>query len=145
MNIEELAKDQERIKQPAKKKGYDDVEISDLSDLDDEKKQSKRKDVKVDKKKNPKDPKEGKPKTLKKEVKEKQHTAHGPAPAEPKAPGAVEADAAAGKGHTPQGEEEKNNEKPANVVVIPKFNAPTQSTTTISEKEKVKKGCCALM
>lgn len=124
MNIEELAKDQERIKQPAKKKGYDDVEISDLSDLDDEKKQSKRKDVKVDKKK---------------------HTAHGPAPADPKAPGAVEADAAAGKGHTPQGEEEKNNEKPANVVVIPKFNAPTQSTTTISEKEKVKKGCCALM
>ncbi|WKX99285.1 hypothetical protein Q1695_014287 [Nippostrongylus brasiliensis] len=54
MNIEELAKDQEKGKKPAKKKGYDDVEISDLSDGDDEKKDksatlstgSKRKDVK---------------------------------------------------------------------------------------------------
>ncbi|EYB86031.1 hypothetical protein Y032_0286g1385 [Ancylostoma ceylanicum] len=46
MNIEDLAKDTNKAKQPAKKKGYDDVDISDLSEEDDDKKTPKKKDVK---------------------------------------------------------------------------------------------------
>ncbi|VDM76091.1 unnamed protein product [Strongylus vulgaris] len=44
MNIEELAKETDKAKTPAKKKGYDDVEISDLSDEDEKK--SKKLDLK---------------------------------------------------------------------------------------------------
>ncbi|WKX99284.1 hypothetical protein Q1695_014287 [Nippostrongylus brasiliensis] len=131
MNIEELAKDQEKGKKPAKKKGYDDVEISDLSDGDDEKKDktgSKRKDVKP----GGKTTKTVKPKTLKKDVKEEKKGPPGRAPAA----GAPAPD----ENMVPQ----RNDEPPPqNVAPLPRHANPSMATT--SEKDKQKQGCCVLM
>ncbi|KAL6731798.1 hypothetical protein Aduo_002627 [Ancylostoma duodenale] len=131
MNIEDLAKDTERAKEPAKKKGYDDVEISDLSGEDEHSKKSKMKDVKKAKKS------EIKTKTEKKEKKENEKKQVPPISSEtfynvnnreiqPKTAKSEEVQQKTPVSKTIEKTEEKTHEdqKPANVMTIPKYQAP---------------------
>ncbi|RCN32361.1 hypothetical protein ANCCAN_21839 [Ancylostoma caninum] len=116
MNIEDLAKDTEKAKEPAKKKGYDDVEISDLSGEDEQSKKSKIKDVKKTKKSETE--KKEKPKTEKKEKKESEKK-------QPKTAKSEEVQQKTPVFKTIEKTEEKTHEdqKPSNVMTIPKYQA----------------------
>ncbi|EPB76854.1 hypothetical protein ANCCEY_04066 [Ancylostoma ceylanicum] len=121
MNIEDLAKDTDKAKEPAKKKGYDDVEISDLSGEDDDNKKSKVKKLKKS---------EIRAKTDKKEKKE----------VDKKQPKTAKSEEVQQKTPVSKTTEEKTHEdKPANVMTIPKYQAAPlpAGSGTITTKERL--------